>query len=102
MTSPVVDSGPQKPPAAPSAGLQRPSPRSNGAPAKGGGLEAIKIKVGGRSVKYPVQMKVNISPAMAQSLRRVSQRWGIPEGIGARIAITQFLSQQDPNYRDSE
>src|SRR5262249_10365114 len=70
MSTPVVDPGSQKPPAAPSAEPQRPAPRPNGAPVKGGGLEAIKIKVGGRAVKYPIQMKVNISPARVHRTRR--------------------------------
>lgn len=102
MTAPVVDPGSQKPPAAPSAGPQRPAPRPNGAPVKGGGLEAIKINVGRRPVRYPIQLRVNVSPAMAASLQRVCQGWGIPEGIGARIAITQFLAQQDPNWNTEQ
>src|SRR5215472_2455279 len=66
------------------------APGSNGA--------APKAR-GSRPVKYPIQLKVNITQAMAASLQRVCQRWGVPEGIGARIAITQFLAQQDPQYR---
>jgi hypothetical protein len=50
-------------------------------------------------VKYPIQLKVNITPVMAAALQRVCLRWGVPEGIGARIAITQWLAQQDPQYR---
>jgi hypothetical protein len=52
-----------------------------------------------RPVNYRVQLKVNINEAMAASLQRICRRLGIPEGIGARIAISQFLSQQDPQYR---
>jgi hypothetical protein len=51
-----------------------------------------------RPRQYEVQLKVNINEAMAASLQRICRRLGIPEGIGARIAITQFLSQQDPQY----
>ena len=71
---------------------------SPGAPAPGTNGAAPKAR-GSRPVKYPIQLKVNINPAMAASLQRVCQRWGVPEGIGARIAITQFLTQQDPQYR---
>ena len=74
----------------PSVSPLGPAPRSNG--------RAVKRKAS-RPVKYPVQLKVNINQAMAASLQRVCQRWGVPEGIGARIAITQFLAQQDPQYR---
>ena len=86
----VGDQGPQRRPVAPSTSPQSPSPRTNGPP--------VKAK-SGRPVKYPIQLKVNISPAMAASLQRVCLRWGVPEGIGARIAITQFLAQQDREYR---
>jgi hypothetical protein len=85
-----VDPGAQRPPAGPSTGPQSPAPRPSRPPIKASG---------GRPVKYPIQMKLNINPAMAASLQRVCQRWGIPEGIGARIALTQFLAQQDPQYR---
>jgi len=67
------------------------------APAPGVNSHAPKAK--GRPVKYPIQLKVNINPAMAASLQRVCSRLGIPEGIGARIAIAQFLTQQEQQYR---
>src|SRR5262245_37335919 len=84
------DQGSRKAPAAPSTSSQGPAPGSNG--------PAIKAR-GSRPVQYPVQLKVNINQAMALSLQRVCKRWGVPEGIGARIAITQFLAQQDREYR---
>src|SRR5215468_8551749 len=83
------DQGSHRHPAAPSASPQGPAPGVKG--------PAIKAK-GRRPVQYPVQLKVNISPQMNISLRRVCQRLGIPEGIGARIAIAQFLDLQDPKY----
>jgi hypothetical protein len=45
-------------------------------------------------VNYPIQLKVNLSQAQYEALKRVCRRWGIPEGIGARIGITQFCTQQ--------
>ena len=90
-TEAAKEQGPQRPPAAPSASPQGPAPGANG--------PAIKAR-GARPVRYPIQLKVNINAAMAESLQRVCLRWGVPEGIGARIAITQFLAQQDPRgYR---
>jgi len=86
----VREQGSRKAPAAPSTSPQGPAPGSNG--------PAVKAR-GSRPVQYPVQLKVNINAAMAASLQRVCKRWGVPEGIGARIAITQFLSQQDREYR---
>lgn len=85
-----VDQGSSRGTEVASPPLARPAPRTNGPPVKARG---------GRPVKYPVQIKINLSPQMAASLQRVCLRWGVPEGIGARIAITQFLSQQDREYR---
>jgi len=89
-TEAAREQGPRKAPVDTSANPQGPAPRSNG--------PAPKAR-GSRPVRYPIQLKVNINPAMAASLQRVCQRWGVPEGIGARIAITQFLTQQDQQYR---
>jgi hypothetical protein len=52
-----------------------------------------------RPVRYPHQLRVNINTAMAMSLERICARFGIPEGIGARIAIAQYCAQLDPQYR---
>ena len=89
-TEAVRDQGSQRSPVGPSTKSQGPAPGSNGPAIKGRGS---------RPVRYPIQLKVNINAAMAASLQRVCQRWGVPEGIGARIAITQFLAQQDREYR---
>ena len=78
--------GPRRDPVGPSTDPKRPASGGKGP--------------NGRPVRYPIQLKVNINSTMAASLQRVCLRWGIPEGIGARIAITQFLTQQDPHgYR---
>jgi hypothetical protein len=81
-----MEQGARQSPVAPSPPPLRPAP---------GTKEAKKT----RPVRYPVQLRVNINEQMAASLQRVCRRWGVPEGIGARIAITQFLAQQDPQYR---
>ena len=81
----VGDQGVRRDPVGPSTDPKRPAPGGKGP--------------NGRPVRYPIQLKVNINQAMALSLQRVCQRWGVPEGIGARIAITQFLAQQDREYR---
>jgi len=83
------EQGTRVPPVVPSAGAQGPAPGSNG--------PAIKAK-GRRPVQYPVQLKVNISPRMDIFLKRVCQRLGIPEGIGARIAIAQFIEAHERGY----
>jgi hypothetical protein len=68
----------------------RPVPPTNGVDKRG------RAK---RPVNYRLQLKININEAMAASLERVCRRLGIPPGIGGRIAISQFLTQQDPQYR---
>src|SRR5262249_44398704 len=83
------DQGPHRPPAGPVASPQGPAPGSKG--------PAIKTK-GRRPVQYPVQLKVNISPRMDISLKRICQRLGIPEGIAARIAIAQFVDAHERGY----
>lgn len=85
MPGPQEAALPRVPPAAP----QSPRPQANGPP-----VEAKN----GRPVRYPIRLRVNINEVMAESLQRVCQRLGIPEGIGARIAISQFLLSQDPHY----
>jgi hypothetical protein len=74
----------------PSTHTASPVPRTNGAPTKAKAA---------RPVKYPHYVKVNLNESMMTSLNRICRRLGIPDGIGARIAITQFLSAQDPQYR---
>jgi hypothetical protein len=86
-----MDHGGRRVPVDTSPPPQRPAPGHNGPP--------IKAR-GSRPVQYPIQLKVNLSPAMAASLKKVCRHLGMPEGIGARIAIAQFLAQQDPQYRD--
>jgi hypothetical protein len=52
-----------------------------------------------RPERYTYQLKVNLSEPMIVSLRRICRRFGIPEGIGARIAIAQYCASLDPQYR---
>src|SRR5262245_46158588 len=82
----ATEQGTRQSPAAPSGTPQRPAPET-------------KASRKTRPVRYPVQLRVNINSPMAASLQRVCLRLGIPEGIGARIAISQFLSAQDSGYR---
>ena len=79
------EQGSPRRPADTSTGSQGPAPGTNG--------PATKAK-NGRPVHYPIQLKVNLSQAQYAALKRVCERWGIPEGIGARIGITQFCTQQ--------
>ena len=77
----------------PSTSTERPAAGQNGAPAKA-------KRQNNRIVRYPIQLRVNITEAMNASLARISRRLMIPEGIVGRIALIQYLSQNDREYRE--
>jgi len=77
----------------PSINTERPAPGTNGPPAKG-------KRHNSRVVRYPIQLRVNITEAMNTSLARISRRLMIPEGIVGRIALIQYLSSNDREYRE--
>jgi len=77
----------------PATNAERPAPGQNGAPAKGKRQNA-------RIVRYPIQLRVNVTTAMNDSLARISRRLMIPEGIVGRIALIQYLTQNDREYRE--
>ena len=77
----------------PGTDTQRAVPGQNGAPAKG-------KRQGNRVVRYPIQLRVNITGAMNESLARISRRLMIPEGIVGRIALIQYLASNDREYRE--
>jgi hypothetical protein len=80
----------------PSNNPQGPAPSTNG-PASGTNGAA---KAKRRNVQYPIQLRVNITPAMNASLGRISRQLMMPEGIVGRIALLQYLAHQDPEYRE--
>ena len=73
---------------------QRPAPGQSGAPAKA-------KRNNSRVVRYPIQLRVNITEAMNASMARISRRLMIPEGIVGRIALIQYLASNDREYRES-
>ena len=77
----------------PSTDAQRPAAGQNGAPAKG-------KRQNNRIVRYPIQLRVNVTTAMNDSLARISRRLMIPEGIVGRIALIQYLASNDREYRE--
>jgi hypothetical protein len=58
-----------------------------------------KKRGGNRPVKYPIQLRVNLNTEMGAALRRVSQRFGIPESIAGRIALGMYLAAHDAQYQ---
>ena len=76
-----------------STDLPTPAPGQNGAPAKA-------KRHNSRIVRYPIQLRVNVTVAMNASLARISRRLMIPEGIVGRIALIQYLASNDREYRE--
>ena len=77
----------------PTTNTERPATGQNGAPAKA-------KRHNNRVVRYPIQLRVNITEAMNASLARISRRLMIPEGIVGRIALIQYLASNDREYRE--
>jgi hypothetical protein len=73
--------------------LPNPAPGTNGPPVK------VKRR-NSRAVKFPIQLRINITPRMNDSLQRISRRLLLAEGVIGRIALMQYLAQQDPQYRE--
>jgi hypothetical protein len=48
-----------------------------------------------RPEQFPVQLKANLTEAMAARLARVCQCLGIPPGIAARNAIVHYVFMQE-------
>jgi hypothetical protein len=72
---------------------------SHPTPATGSNGPAVKAKQRkSPGVRYPIQLKVNISPAMNAALGRASRHWELREGEICRIALKQYLLANDPQY----
>jgi hypothetical protein len=84
---PKGQSGPQQPPVAPN-GPQSPTVAPNG-----------PKRVSPRNTQYPFQLKVNMTPGMNASVRRVTQRLKVPEGTIGRWGMMLILAQHDPDYK---
>ena len=80
----------------PSTDTQVPAPGSNGT-APSANSPAIRAKR--RNVKYPFQLRVNLTPEMNAALGRYSRYEDLDEGVVARRILRQFLLQVDPQYR---
>jgi hypothetical protein len=83
-------------PVDPATNPQAPAPGTNGS-APGTNGPAVTAKP--RNVKYPILLKINITPEMNAALGRFSRYEDLAEGIVARRILRQFLLQIDPQYR---
>jgi hypothetical protein len=55
-----------------------------------------------RPIQFPIGLRINITPAMAISLKRISRRLRLPEGVIARLALMQYLGANDREYREDD
>ena len=82
----------------PATDPRAPAPGTNGSAPRAKG-PAVKAQQ--RNVKYPIQLRVNITPEMNAALGRYSRYEDLAEGIVARRILRQFLLQIDPQYRQA-
>ena len=81
-----------------STDAQAPAPGKNGPAA---GTDVPNGKARPRNIKYPIQLRINITPAMAASVARLAAYREMPEGIICREILKQSLLQLDPQYRQA-
>ena len=72
--------------------LATPAPRANGSPGN--------AKRQSRPVQFPIQLNINITLAMDASLQRIARRLRLPAGVLGRLALMQYLAQQDREYHE--
>jgi hypothetical protein len=92
-----VDPGPLRgteavspPLVSPAPGTNRPVPGTNGAPAK--------AKRRNLPINFPIQLKINMTPAMNNSLGRFCRRKKKKEAVFVRELLMDFFERHDPQY----
>jgi hypothetical protein len=73
----------------PATAPQTPAPAANKA-----------VKRNSRPIQFPVGLRVNITLPMAASLKRISRRLRLPEGVLCRLALMQYLAANDREYHE--
>jgi hypothetical protein len=53
-------------------------------------------------VRFPIQLRINITPAMNASLEQLSRRLLLPKGTIGRIALMTYLAANDPSYSEDQ
>ena len=62
----------------------------------------VATKRNSRPIQFPIGVRINITPAMAASLKRIQRRLRLPEGVICRLALMQYLASQDREYREDD
>jgi len=80
----------------PSTDTQAPAPGPQTA------AKAVKAtaKRNTRPIQFPIGVRINITPSMAASLKRIGRRLRLPEGVICRLGLMQYLASQDREYNE--
>jgi hypothetical protein len=87
-----------RPPVEPYPNMRMPAP----GPQTAAPANKVEPKRNTRPIQFPIGVRINITPAMAASLKRISRRLWLPEGVICRLALMQYLSSQDREYREDD
>jgi hypothetical protein len=55
-----------------------------------------------RLSEFPIRLGLNITPAMAESLKRMRRRLRLKEAVIGRLALMSYLAQNDREYREDD
>jgi hypothetical protein len=83
--------------------LETPPRASVHAPDASAGPNGASAEAKKRNVsppEFPIRLGLNITPAMAASLGRMHKRLRLKEAVIGRLAVMQYLSANDPQYRE--
>jgi len=80
--------------AGPSPGLSPAGPRTNGPPV------GTTQRRNAPPVEFPIEMKINITPAMNAALALYCRRRKFKPAVIARVALMEFLERYVPQYRE--
>jgi len=93
-TAPIrEDQGDRRGPAGASPSLPNPAPGISGSPAK-------TRRRNPSPVEFPIEMKINITPAMHIALAHYCRRRKFKPAVIGRIALMEFLERNVREYRE--
>src|SRR5262245_47269032 len=92
-TAPTApDQGDRRGPAGASPPLPNPAPGASGSP--------VKARRNPAPVEFPIEMKINITPAMHIALAHYCRRRKFKPAVIGRIALMEFLERNVREYRE--
>jgi hypothetical protein len=92
-TQTAPDQGERRGPAGASSPLPNPAPGTSGPPVKAGRRNPPPVE-------FPIEMKINITPAMHIALAHFCRRRKFKPAVIGRIALMEFLERNVREYRE--